>query len=638
MGRNSRLLSIARYAWPIFAILGLWVQIASIPTNPGQLYTDWQVINSYPAVKAALPYPAYAVSILGLRYLGALVFWLVAGLVYLEIGRRKTHLAWTGLYTALMLILVPCPLLLNGFNTASRLPQPVVLIGFFIAVLALAMLVLYYFLFPDGSFSPRWMRWIGVAIGIGLLSLFTLLVSEIVQADWLWVASILTLLAGFLLGGSSQVYRYLRKMTPEVRKQTRWVIIALVLQPIILLLLNLFGSSPGSATVALLAAIIIPVLIPLTILDAIVRGKLWGIEISSQKRRSYTYLAGLLTLVWVSGMALVYVNNLRPPAQGVAFEPLPVSEHQREVVIDTDMAPDDWMAILYLLQRPEIRVAAITVAGTGETHCEPGVRNALGLVALAGEAGIPVACGRETPIEGSQAFPDAWRERADNLNGLRVPEGENPYTGDSAVDLLIETVEDAPDGATILTLGPLTNLAEAVQRDPAFSEHIEQIYIMGGALEVLGNVGFSGAGIDNQVAEWNIFVDPQAARMVLESGAPVTLVPLDATNKAPITLDYYFKLAANQRTPEAVFVYDLLSSQLDFIVAGGYYFWDPLAAAILADESLGYIKEGEVKVYTDAGPSSGLTRLMEGGAPTRYARSVDREGFEEDFLQALNQP
>ena len=116
---------------------------------------------------------------------------------------------------------------------------------------------------------------------------------------------------------------------------------------------------------------------------------------------------------------------------------------------------------------------------------------------------------------------------------------------------------------------------------------------MGGALEVLGNVGFSGAGIENQVAEWNIYIDPLAAQRVFASGAPITLVPLDATNDAPVNLDFYRNLEANHSTPEAEFVYRILTDQLDFIASGGYSFWDPLAAALLVDESLAVYQRGD---------------------------------------------
>jgi len=302
------------------------------------------------------------------------------------------------------------------------------------------------------------------------------------------------------------------------------------------------------------------------------------------------------------------------------------------------MAPDDWIAILYLLQRPDVQVLAITVVGTGEAHCQPGVRNALRLVALSGNRDIPVACGRATPLQGEQEFPPAWREQSDNLAGLQLPEGRNPAPEATATGLLRSIPQDAPRKVTLVTLGPLTNLAEAIQENPDFLARVDHIYIMGGALEVLGNVGMSGVGIDNQVAEWNIFVDPLALKIVLASGAPVTLVPLDATNQVPARLEFFRRLEANRRTPEARFVYDVLASQLDFVASGGYSFWDPLTAAIFVDQGLGYIKEGQVKVFVQPGPSSGLTRLMPGGYPVRYVKSVTAARFEEELLRTLNQP
>jgi pyrimidine-specific ribonucleoside hydrolase len=343
-------------------------------------------------------------------------------------------------------------------------------------------------------------------------------------------------------------------------------------------------------------------------------------------------------VIWIGGAALACRNYPRGTSGTISFEPLPASENPRPVIIDTDMAPDDWMAILYLLQRPEIHIVAITVAGTGETHCEPGVRNALGLVALAGESDIPVACGSETPLEGKHVFPEDWRRRADSMQGLNLPEGSNPAPGKDAVELLTDILRDSPGKVTLLALGPLTNVAAAFEQDPAIIENIELVCIMGGALEVPGNVGSSGAGIENQVAEWNIYIDPLAAQRVLASGAPVMLVPLDATNDAPVNLDFYRDLEANHITPEAEFVYRVLSDQLDFIASGGYYFWDPLAAALIVDPGMGYITEGVVKVYTAEGPSSGLTRLQESADTVRYARSVEADKFEADFLRTLNQP
>jgi pyrimidine-specific ribonucleoside hydrolase len=308
------------------------------------------------------------------------------------------------------------------------------------------------------------------------------------------------------------------------------------------------------------------------------------------------------------------------------------------VIIDTDMAPDDWMAILFLLQRPDVNVLAITVSGTGEAHCDPGVRNALGLAALAGRSGIPVACGRESPLEGDHAFPEDWRTRADTLSGLELPQTELPAGDEGAVELLTRLALESPKRVSILTLGPLTNLAEAVQQEPALVEYIETVVIMGGALAVPGNVGLSGVDIDNQVAEWNFYIDPFAVKIVFGSGLPVLLVPLDATNEVALGSEFFRQLKANRQTPEAEFVYQALAKMQDSITSGGYYFWDPLAAGLLVDESLGTIAEGNVKVFTVEGPNSGLVREMAGGDLIRYAASAQRDRFYFEFLRTLNQP
>jgi len=159
---------------------------------------------------------------------------------------------------------------------------------------------------------------------------------------------------------------------------------------------------------------------------------------------------------------------------------------------------------------------------------------------------------------------------------------------------------------------------------------------MGGAVEVPGNVGASGVGLENTAAEWNLYVDPHAANLVLQAGAPVTLVPLDATRQAPITPDFYRRLERDRATPEADFVYAVLTEQIDFINSGGYFFWDPLAAAILTDESLAAFDSRPLSVVETEGPDSGRLLPAAAGAAIRFAVQADGPRFEQIFLDALN--
>ncbi len=161
---------------------------------------------------------------------------------------------------------------------------------------------------------------------------------------------------------------------------------------------------------------------------------------------------------------------------------------------------------------------------------------------------------------------------------------------------------------------------------------------MGGAVDVPGNVGASGVGINNTTAEWNIYVDPYAANIVLQSSAPIALVPLDATNHVPLTAKFYNRLKSNHTSPEATFVFDVLTQQKAFIDSGGYYFWDPLAAAILADESLATFQNKNLCVVETEGPESGWTKSGNGCPEVRVAVSADGGRFEEIFLNTLNTP
>jgi pyrimidine-specific ribonucleoside hydrolase len=316
------------------------------------------------------------------------------------------------------------------------------------------------------------------------------------------------------------------------------------------------------------------------------------------------------------------------------YMPQTLTPARQPVIIDTDMAPDDWLAILYLLQNPGVEVRAITVTGTGEAHCGPGTRNALDLLALAGCPDVPVACGRATPLAGDHAFPDFWRDLVDNLAGLALPPSPHSPAGVPAVDLLTQIVETSSQPVHVLALGPLTNLGEALQTRPALAQRLAMITIMGGAVHVPGNVGTS-SGIDNETAEWNIYIDPLAANLVLASGAPVTLVPLDATNDVPITPEFVQHLAAVAHTPRAQFAGDVLVQLDSFIRTGHYYFWDPLAAVLVTHEDVARYQTELLRVVEAESRHCGRTQVDAHGYPVRVAVAADRERFEWLLLDQL---
>jgi xanthine dehydrogenase/oxidase len=306
-----------------------------------------------------------------------------------------------------------------------------------------------------------------------------------------------------------------------------------------------------------------------------------------------------------------------------------------KVIIDTDVDIDDWMAMLYLLQHLHIEVVGINVVGTGAAHLEPGVRNALKLVQLAGQPDLPVARGHDKPMAYDHQFPASIREEMDTMFGIALPDNPHPALP-SALTFLCEQLRTSEQKLTILAIGPLTNLGLLLQESPELADRIERIVIMGGTIDAPGNVNAADPTNPNVVAEFNMYCDPVAADLVLRSGVPIMLVPLDATQHAPITADFYLRLLQNHQTPAADFVYQALTHDFGFIASGDFDFWDPLAAALLTEHSLGSYRQVCLNVHTENDERSGQLLISSDGAPVKACFDVTAPAFEDLFLSTLN--
>ena len=315
---------------------------------------------------------------------------------------------------------------------------------------------------------------------------------------------------------------------------------------------------------------------------------------------------------------------------GVFMAPAAAAD-PRPVIIDSDMTTDDFMATLLTLKSPDFSVKAITVTGTGWSFCDAGVKAALGIVALADAGDVPVSCWRDAPLVGDNPVPAEWRTSLESVAALNLPEGGQPSDQD-AVALFTSTVQASAEKVTVLAIGPLTNIAQAFNNTPSLMDNIEMIYIMGGAVDVPG----SSVSETNTAAEWNIYCDPLAARTVFESGVPITLIPLDASNDVPLTMDFLHQLEADKHTPEAEFVYTALSNSTDFIQSGGYYFWDPLAAAVMANPGLVTLTQRDVTVIDVPGAEYGRTKPVGNGPRIEVATQPDGAAFIQYFMSTLN--
>jgi inosine-uridine nucleoside N-ribohydrolase len=245
--------------------------------------------------------------------------------------------------------------------------------------------------------------------------------------------------------------------------------------------------------------------------------------------------------------------------------------YQKNLIIDTDMGWDDVIAILLLMKNPNIRICGITVTGCGETHLDDGVAIAQGLLALA-NIKAPVCRGATSPSMYNHQFPDSFRETMDSACGLRknLPDPLQPVDPRMAWEFMRDTLEREEYQVSILSLGGLTNIARMMGMNPEPEiSNIERICIMGGAIYVDGNIAALNNSepewdqgteyASNFYAEWNIFLDPPAAKKVFDSEIPTTLVPLDACDYVLLGPEYIDMVVADD--PVASFLRDILKAK-----------------------------------------------------------------------------
>ncbi|MCI0582085.1 MAG: nucleoside hydrolase [Chloroflexi bacterium] len=319
-----------------------------------------------------------------------------------------------------------------------------------------------------------------------------------------------------------------------------------------------------------------------------------------------------------------------PAATGPAPTASPAPAGARPILIDTDLAGDDILALMALLREPAVDVRAIAVDGNGEAHCADGVPNVQALLQAFGIDGIPVGCGRDAPGEHGRLFPDEWRAGADAFYGVELPPAE-PRPASGAATLIAETAAASPEPLTIVALGPWSNIAAAFSAHPDLPGRLAGIHAMAGAIDVPGNVSIDEVTFEHGV-EWNIAVDPDAFAAVLETDVRVTLVPLDATNDVPVPWDFASILEPDRAAAGVNIAFEMYarSPALTYETS----FWDTLAALALVNPDLVTWEDLTVRVEL-GGPSSGRIRRADDGRPIRAAMSADADAFMAGLLAAL---
>ena len=293
----------------------------------------------------------------------------------------------------------------------------------------------------------------------------------------------------------------------------------------------------------------------------------------------------------IAFMAMIVVAGSPPPAH---------SSEARPFLIDTDTASDDAVALLMALRHPAVEVVAITVVA-GNVPLDKGVQNALYTVELS-RSDAPVYGGVARPLL-RELETAQFVHGEDGMGDIGLSlTGRQPGSG-HAVDVIIETARRHAGRLTLVTLGPLTNLAVALVRAPEIASQIERCVIMGG-------VG-SGHGNVTPVAEYNIWVDPEAAHIVFRSGLPITMVGWDISRISAVIDPATAGRLRGLDTELAHFAIDIQGTLAKFTASvtklEGFDLPDPIAMAVALDPRIAATRHTHVEVVVGAAPGRGQT-------------------------------
>jgi purine nucleosidase len=308
---------------------------------------------------------------------------------------------------------------------------------------------------------------------------------------------------------------------------------------------------------------------------------------------------------------------------------------KKKVMIDCDVGVDDALALILAFHSPELEVIGVTGVH-GNVSLDKVMKNiekVLTLIRPSHRAWI--ARGTDQPLQGKPVHAESFHGE-DGLGGAKIQTDEagewwEVFPG-SADELIVQTARRYPDELTLIAIGPLTNLALALQRDSGGMKKLKEVVIMGGAVRKGGNI--------TPHAEFNFYADPLAAKIVLDSGLPITLVPLDATHQVPLTPGVMEERVKSLRNSLSQFVVEATgyeSSERHF--RGGRkesYLHDPLAVGAVIDPELVRKEKLSISVEVNEGEFYGKSQEIQGGAKNvEVCLGVDRERFLDLFFTRL---
>tara|TARA_B100001559_G_C16446862_1_gene597180 strand:- start:402 stop:1394 length:993 start_codon:yes stop_codon:yes gene_type:complete len=319
---------------------------------------------------------------------------------------------------------------------------------------------------------------------------------------------------------------------------------------------------------------------------------------------------------------------------------------QKKLIIDADTGSDDAVAILMALRDPRVQVLGITIV-SGNVPLKQGIINTLSTAELC-DVEVKVFAGADKPLKREyleiytlEEFqkhvhtlsPDSVTAQCvhgfDGMGDIGVEPKNKNYEEEDAVDYLINSFNKNPNEITLVTLGPLTNIAKAIQKDPSIADKIEHCYVMGGTSDGSGNV--------SAAAEYNIWVDPEAAQIVFSSGLAITMVGWDNSYKYAMLKDKEINELKSLKTKYADFCVDIQKTLIELTHASyGFYGFDlpdPITMAIALDNNI-ILESQQLHVLVDV--RDGITRgqtivdyfnAEQGNQNVRVVTKSDNLGF-----------
>jgi len=317
------------------------------------------------------------------------------------------------------------------------------------------------------------------------------------------------------------------------------------------------------------------------------------------------------------------LSSFRRPVRSISALPVllllvviaAAASEAKKIIIDTDPGTDDALALMLALNSPELEVRAITVV-PGNVTAAMGLDNALRMVSLANRCDIPVAAGAQHPLFQKLITAEFWHGK-NGLANLELPPSKCKVDPRFGPDLIIQLVHASPHEITLVPVGPLTNIALAVEKDPSIIPLVKEVILMGGSITG-GNV--------TAAAEANIYNDPEAAQIVFQAGWPLTMVGLEVGDKALFTQKYLDELRQTHGP-----INDFIVSVLKFLAhlsatfgSPGSPMYDPSAVAVAIDSTLVKVQEMHVDVETRGEFTRGETVGSRHGEVERNVLHGDR--------------